>query len=108
MTLTAPLAALGRQVLGALAAIGQVTLFALTGISHIFRPPWYPRDTHRSEVPHPRQRIVHNTPGWTPRAVRAGPPRVGCPDVVVATITALIRAALDGPLGEGSGPSRNG
>jgi len=44
MTLTSPLAALGRQVLGALAAIGQVTLFALTGISHIFRPPFYPRE----------------------------------------------------------------
>ncbi|WP_319824170.1 ABC transporter permease [Thalassovita sp.] len=44
MTLTAPLAALGRQVLAALALIGQVTLYALETVSHLFRPPFYGRE----------------------------------------------------------------
>ncbi|WP_127112386.1 MlaE family ABC transporter permease [Shimia sediminis] len=44
MTLTAPLAALGRATLGVLATIGQVTLFALSAITHIFRPPFYARE----------------------------------------------------------------
>ena len=43
-TLTAPLAALGRPVLAALAAIGRVALFAGQVISHLFRPPFYPRE----------------------------------------------------------------
>ncbi len=42
--LTAPLAALGRPVLAALAAIGRVALFAAQVISHLFRPPFYPRE----------------------------------------------------------------
>ena len=42
--LTAPLAALGRPVLAALAAMGRVALFAAQVISHIFRPPFYPRE----------------------------------------------------------------
>lgn len=42
--LSAPLAALGRPVLGALAAIGRVALFALQVVSHLFRPPFYPRE----------------------------------------------------------------
>ena len=36
-------AAIGRSVLGACLVIGQVTLFALSGISHLFRPPFYGR-----------------------------------------------------------------
>ena len=42
--LTLPLAALGRTVLGLLASIGRVTLFALAALSHIVRPPFYPRE----------------------------------------------------------------
>lgn len=42
--LTAPLAHLGRAVLGFLAITGRVSLFAFDGISHIFRPPFYPRE----------------------------------------------------------------
>ena len=44
MTLTYPLAALGRQVLAALAAIGRIALFGINAVSHIFRPPFYPRE----------------------------------------------------------------
>ena len=44
MILTAPLAAIGRATLALLAATGRVTLFALQIISHIFRPPFYPRE----------------------------------------------------------------
>lgn len=42
--LTAPLAAIGRPVLAALAAIGRIALFAASVISHLFRPPFYPRE----------------------------------------------------------------
>ena len=38
-----PVAALGRGVLGALQATGALVLFALQGISHLFRPPFYSR-----------------------------------------------------------------
>ncbi|MFN7308494.1 MAG: ABC transporter permease, partial [Acetobacteraceae bacterium] len=38
-----PVAALGRAVLGALQRIGAVVLFALEGVSHLFRPPFYGR-----------------------------------------------------------------
>ena len=38
------LAALGRPVLALLASIGQVTLFALSAIGHLFRPPFYWRE----------------------------------------------------------------
>ncbi|MES2664828.1 MAG: ABC transporter permease [Pseudomonadota bacterium] len=44
MTPAVPLAALGRPVLAALAALGRVVLFAGAVISHIFRPPFYPRE----------------------------------------------------------------
>lgn len=44
MLLTAPLAAIGRPVLAALAAIGRVALFAVQVVSHLFRPPFYPRE----------------------------------------------------------------
>ncbi len=42
--LSAPLAAIGRSVLGLLAAIGRVTLFAASAIGHMLRPPFYPRE----------------------------------------------------------------
>ncbi|MEQ9693597.1 ABC transporter permease [Shimia sp. SDUM112013] len=44
MILTAPLAAIGRATLAFFALIGQVTLFALSAVSHIFRPPFYGRE----------------------------------------------------------------
>lgn len=39
--ITSPLAALGRTVLGFLAAIGRVSMFFAEIISHVFRPPFY-------------------------------------------------------------------
>ena len=44
MSVTAPLAALGRIVLGVLAAIGRISLFAFSTIMHILRPPYYPKE----------------------------------------------------------------
>jgi phospholipid/cholesterol/gamma-HCH transport system permease protein len=44
MILTAPLAALGRTVLALLGAIGRVAIFAFDAISHMLRPPFYPRE----------------------------------------------------------------
>lgn len=38
------LAAIGRAFLGMLAAIGQVALFAIETVTHLARPPWYPRE----------------------------------------------------------------
>ena len=38
------LAAIGAFVLGALAAIGRVAIFAVDTVSHLARPPWYPRE----------------------------------------------------------------
>ncbi len=38
------LATIGAAILGMLAAIGRVALFAADTISHILRPPWYPRE----------------------------------------------------------------
>ncbi len=38
------LGGLGRAFLRLLAAFGRVTLFALDAVSHIFRPPFYPRE----------------------------------------------------------------
>ncbi len=38
------LAALGRTVLGLLAAVGRVAIFAGSTVSHVVRPPWYPRE----------------------------------------------------------------
>ncbi|MCX8952866.1 MULTISPECIES: ABC transporter permease [unclassified Ruegeria] len=38
------LGGLGRTVLGLLAAFGRVALFALDAVSHILRPPFYPRE----------------------------------------------------------------
>ncbi len=44
MTATQPLAAIGRPVLAGLASVGRMMLFAISVISHLFRPPWYPRE----------------------------------------------------------------
>lgn len=44
MILTAPVARLGRWVLGLLAALGRVALFAADVVSHLFRPPFYLRE----------------------------------------------------------------
>ncbi len=41
---TRPLAAIGRPVLQGLAGVGRMVLFAMAVVSHIFRPPWYPRE----------------------------------------------------------------
>ena len=38
------LAIIGRAVLAMLAAIGRVTLFAVDTVSHLGRPPYYPRE----------------------------------------------------------------
>ena len=38
------LAAIGAAFLGLLAAIGRVTHFAVEAVSHLARPPWYPRE----------------------------------------------------------------
>ena len=38
------LAAIGRAVLGLLAAIGRIVLYASETVSHLARPPWYPRE----------------------------------------------------------------
>ncbi|OYV40069.1 MAG: ABC transporter permease [Rhodospirillales bacterium 20-64-7] len=40
--------AIGAAVLAAVALIGELTIFALSGLSHIFRPPFYPRMIGRS------------------------------------------------------------
>jgi phospholipid/cholesterol/gamma-HCH transport system permease protein len=42
--------ALGRMVLGLFAGIGEVTLFGLSGLSHIVRPPFYFRLFLRSFI----------------------------------------------------------
>lgn len=44
MSLLSPLAALGRMVLGLLASLGRIAIFAGQVVSHLFRPPWYPRE----------------------------------------------------------------
>lgn len=38
------LAAIGRVFLGFLASIGQVAMFGVETVSHLFRPPYYPRE----------------------------------------------------------------
>ncbi len=42
------IAAIGSAVLKAVALIGELTLFALSGLSHMVRPPYYPRLVLRS------------------------------------------------------------
>jgi phospholipid/cholesterol/gamma-HCH transport system permease protein len=42
--LTAPLAVIGRSVLGLLGGTGRVAIYFATLLGHVFRPPWYPRE----------------------------------------------------------------
>lgn len=42
--LTTPLAALGGTLLGALAFLGRISLFAFSTVTHLFRPPFYARE----------------------------------------------------------------
>jgi phospholipid/cholesterol/gamma-HCH transport system permease protein len=42
--ITAPLAVVGRSVIGLLAGTGRVAIYFVTLLSHILRPPWYPRE----------------------------------------------------------------
>ncbi len=44
MSLTAPIAAIGRQTLAFMALIGRAAIFASQGLSHIVRPPFYGRE----------------------------------------------------------------
>lgn len=44
MNLLAPLAMLGQFTLMLLGSIGRVSIFTLRSFSHIFRPPFYPRE----------------------------------------------------------------
>ncbi|MFZ0099797.1 MAG: ABC transporter permease [Gemmobacter sp.] len=44
MSLLAPVAALGRMTLAMLASFGRVAIFAADVVSHILRPPFYPRE----------------------------------------------------------------
>ncbi|WP_413873131.1 MlaE family ABC transporter permease [Albidovulum sp.] len=44
MSLLAPVAAIGRLVLGGLATLGRLALFAVETVSHLFRPPFYPKE----------------------------------------------------------------
>lgn len=39
---------LGNLVLGFIEFVGDLGIFAATGVSHIFRPPWYPRQFFRA------------------------------------------------------------
>ncbi|MDT2073021.1 MAG: ABC transporter permease [Planktomarina sp.] len=41
---TSTIRTLGRLVINSLASLGRVALFAVRTISHIFRPPFYPRE----------------------------------------------------------------
>jgi len=40
----APLATIGRSVIGLLAGVGRVSIYAGATVSHLFRPPFYPRE----------------------------------------------------------------
>jgi len=44
MSITAPLALLGRTVLDLLASVGRISIFTANTVSHLFRPPFYPRE----------------------------------------------------------------
>ncbi|MBB96270.1 MAG: ABC transporter permease [Rhodobacteraceae bacterium] len=44
MTWLSPIGALGRAVLTFLASVGQVAIFAGRALSHVLRPPFYPRE----------------------------------------------------------------
>lgn len=45
--LLAPFATIGRSTLALLRNIGQVTLYAAQAVSHVLRPPFYPRELFR-------------------------------------------------------------
>ena len=42
--IVAPLATIGRSVMGLLAGVGRVSIYAGATVSHLFRPPFYPRE----------------------------------------------------------------
>ncbi|MEM8632629.1 MAG: ABC transporter permease [Pseudomonadota bacterium] len=42
--MTRPLAAVGRTVIGFLALVGRVALFAFATVTHLVRPPFYPKE----------------------------------------------------------------
>ena len=44
MVLLSPVAAIGRSTLAMLSAIGRVAIYAAQAVSHILRPPFYPRE----------------------------------------------------------------
>lgn len=44
MSLIAPIALLGRTVLAMLASVGRVSIFTANAVSHLIRPPFYPRE----------------------------------------------------------------
>ena len=44
MNALAPVAATGRVTLAVLAHVGAITIFAGRAVSHLFRPPFYPRE----------------------------------------------------------------
>ena len=44
MSILAPVAAIGRLVLGGLATLGRLALFGVEAVSHLFRPPFYPKE----------------------------------------------------------------
>lgn len=44
MTLSAPLASIGRVILGALANLGRIARFGADALGHLVRPPFYPRE----------------------------------------------------------------
>jgi len=48
MGILAPIASLGRTVIGLLAATGRVSMFAAAAVSHIFRPPFYIKEFWQS------------------------------------------------------------
>jgi phospholipid/cholesterol/gamma-HCH transport system permease protein len=44
MVFLSPIAAVGRSTLALLSAIGRVAIYAAQAVSHILRPPFYPRE----------------------------------------------------------------
>ena len=44
MSVLAPVAALGRVVLSALTVLGRIAIFGAETLTHLFRPPYYPRE----------------------------------------------------------------
>jgi phospholipid/cholesterol/gamma-HCH transport system permease protein len=44
MSIATPIALLGRSVLSLLAAVGHLAKFTAIAVSHLFRPPFYPRE----------------------------------------------------------------